>query len=61
MAESEATQENLERQNNIIQALMVQRNNLADQLVLEQVKNAELSAQLEERSNTEDKENGNDR
>jgi len=54
MAESEVTQENLERQNNIIQALMGQRNNLADQLVLEQVKNAELNAKLEALSNTED-------
>tara|TARA_Y100000996_G_C22426091_1_gene603575 strand:+ start:206 stop:391 length:186 start_codon:yes stop_codon:yes gene_type:complete len=60
MAESEVTQENLDRQNNIIQALMVQRNNLADQLVLEQVKNAELSAQIEGLSNTKDKEDGND-
>ena len=46
---SEATpdpQHQIDRLNNIVQALIAQRNNLSDQLVLEQVKVAELSAQL---------------
>ena len=46
---SEATpdlQQQIDRLNNIVQALIAQRNNLSDQLVLEQVKVAELSAQL---------------
>ena len=46
---SEATpdlQAQIDRLNNIVQALIAQRNSLSDQLVLEQVKVAELSAQL---------------
>jgi len=47
MTESTATPEQVDRLNNIIQALIAQRNGLSDQLVLEQVKVAELASQIE--------------
>ena len=47
MTEATATpQQQIDRLNNIVQALIGQRNALSDQLVLEQVKVAELQAQL---------------
>jgi len=47
MTEATATpQQQIDRLNNIVQALIAQRNALSDQLVLEQVKVAELTAQL---------------
>jgi len=39
-------EQQVERLNNIVQALIAQRNSLSDQLVMEQVKVAELQAQL---------------
>ena len=39
-------EQQIERLNNIVQALIVQRNTLSDQLVMEQVKVAELQTQL---------------
>ena len=39
-------EQQIERLNNIVQALIAQRNSLSDQLVMEQVKVAELQAQL---------------
>ena len=49
MTEATVTpQQQIDRLNNIVQALIAQRNALSDQLVLEQVKVAELTAQLGE-------------
>tara|TARA_Y100000004_G_C8918768_1_gene414422 strand:+ start:363 stop:554 length:192 start_codon:yes stop_codon:yes gene_type:complete len=39
-------EQQVERLNNIVQALIAQRNSLSDQLVMEQVKVAELQTQL---------------
>jgi len=39
-------EQQIDRLNNIIQALIAQRNSLSDQLVMEQVKVAELQTQL---------------
>ena len=39
-------EQQIERLNNIVQALIAQRNSLSDQLVMEQVKVAELQTQL---------------
>lgn len=48
MTEATATpQQQIDRLNNIVQALIGQRNTLSDQLVLEQVRVAELQAQLD--------------
>tara|TARA_Y100001938_G_C7877687_1_gene323445 strand:- start:8 stop:199 length:192 start_codon:yes stop_codon:yes gene_type:complete len=39
-------EQQIDRLNNIVQALIAQRNSLSDQLVMEQVKVAELQTQL---------------